>query len=366
MKKFALASGLVLVVGFGVFAAKDGADYTKFNQALTQDQQVLHALDRLTFGPQPGDVEAVNKVGLKKWIDLQLHPDRIAENPELAPLLEPLDSLRMSRSEMVQHYPPQQVVQAMATGRMALPKDPVTRAAVQTQIQRRQAKQDQDGKAKQTTTVTMQDGTTMQDGKANPDASTTPTAAPDAAPQAATLEKLRELLTPAQIRTLRNGTPEEKQQLLKSIPADKVDAIVIAMPQGMRQQLMASVDPALRRRLLMANAPQQVVPSDLSEGKLYRAIYSNRQLEEQMVDFWYNHFNVYLDKGADRALTTSYEREAIRPHVFGKFRDLLEATATSPAMLFYLDNWESVAANQQPGPVARRQQAKAKQKGKQQ
>jgi uncharacterized protein (DUF1800 family) len=92
-----------------------------------------------------------------------------------------------------------------------------------------------------------------------------------------------------------------------------------------------------------------MVARDLAEGKLLRAIYSNRQLEEVLTDFWYNHFNVFIDKGADRYLVTAYERDAIRPHVLGKFRDLLEATAKSPAMLFYLDNWESVAPNPSPG-----------------
>ena len=91
----------------------------------------------------------------------------------------------------------------------------------------------------------------------------------------------------------------------------------------------------------------QVVEQDLVEGKLLRAVYSNRQLEEVLTDFWFNHFNVYLDKGADRFMVTSYERDVIRPHVLGKFKDLLLATAQSPAMLFYLDNWQSV------GPDAR-------------
>jgi len=86
-----------------------------------------------------------------------------------------------------------------------------------------------------------------------------------------------------------------------------------------------------------------LIAFDLSEGKLYRAILSNRQLQEQLVDFWYNHFNVFLDKGNDRFMVPSYEREAIRPHVLGHFRELLESTATAPAMLFYLDNWQSVA-----------------------
>jgi uncharacterized protein (DUF1800 family) len=104
---------------------------------------------------------------------------------------------------------------------------------------------------------------------------------------------------------------------------------------------------------MLLTAPQQLVAFDLSEGKLYRAILSNRQLEEQLVDFWYNHFNVFLDKGADRYLVPTYEREAIRPHVLGKFRDLLEATAKSPAMLFFLDNWQSVGPGAQRRPNAK-------------
>src|SRR5262249_17121949 len=101
--------------------------------------------------------------------------------------------------------------------------------------------------------------------------------------------------------------------------------------------------------------PQAIPAYDLNEAKLLRAVYSNRQLQELLVDFWYNHFNVFLDKGNDRYLVTSYERDAIRPHILGKFKDLLLATAHHPAMLVYLDNWQSVAppppeAQPRPGP----------------
>jgi uncharacterized protein (DUF1800 family) len=88
-----------------------------------------------------------------------------------------------------------------------------------------------------------------------------------------------------------------------------------------------------------------IVVVELAEQKLQRAIYSERQLEEVLADFWFNHFNVDARKGRVRFLLTEYEREAIRPHVLGNFRDLLEATAKSPAMLFYLDNWMSADPN---------------------
>ncbi len=105
---------------------------------------------------------------------------------------------------------------------------------------------------------------------------------------------------------------------------------------------------------MMTRAPMQVVSGDLQEAKLYRAIYSNRQLEEVLADFWFNHFNVYEGKGQpDRVLLASYERDAIRPHVLGKFKDLLLAVARHPAMLYYLDNWESMSPDVfQIGPFA--------------
>ena len=88
---------------------------------------------------------------------------------------------------------------------------------------------------------------------------------------------------------------------------------------------------------------ERLVLGELAQQKLLRAAYSERQLEEVMVDFWFNHFNVFAGKGPTRIYVTQYERDAIRPRVFGKFRDLLGAVAESPAMLFYLDNWQSAA-----------------------
>src|SRR5258708_17741619 len=104
----------------------------------------------------------------------------------------------------------------------------------------------------------------------------------------------------------------------------------------------------LRRQGQMQRCPQQVVSQDLKEAKVFRALHSNRQLEEVLVDFWFNHFNVDQAKSVPRTnlqvhlLIGSYERDAIRPYVLGHFKDLLLATARHPAMLYYLDNWESM------------------------
>ena len=292
MKKFAIS--IVLVAGMAAFSAE-----TQFSQPLSKDQEILHALNRLTFGPRPGDVEAVRKMGVKKWIDLQLHPERIAENPEVAERLQPLESLHMSPAEIATNYPPPQLIRAMLNRSLPLPADPEARQRAQMEIQRLRARKDAKGD---------EEGQVDVQGKQG------------------------------------KGQAKGEDRLQRAT----------------RQQVLATADPVERRKLVADRTPQQVLPYDLNEAKMYRAIYSNRQLEEQMADFWFNHFNVYIDKGADRILTTAYERDAIRPHVFGKFRDLLEATAESPAMLFYLDNWQSISPDQ-----AQQNRRFAKQKAKQ-
>jgi uncharacterized protein (DUF1800 family) len=300
------------------------ADTAGFSKQISMEDRILHALNRLTFGARPGDAAQVKAVGLKKWIDLQLHPERIPENATLLEKLKPFDSLTMSGEELVRNYPAPQIVRQMAAGQIPFPTDPDRRLLIRKLVKRAETKQG--------------------DGAAPADAPT---------PQA-----LAAILTPQEIRSLRTGTPQERLAALEAMPHDKQDDVIGALPQQMRQALFVAAPPDLRRRIELTAGPAQVVARDLQESKILRAVYSNRQLDEVLADFWFNHFNVFMDKGADRYLTTEYERDAIRPHVLGKFRDLLEATAKSPAMLFYLDNWQSVGPNapQLPrgGPNAQR------------
>ena len=149
---------------------------------------------------------------------------------------------------------------------------------------------------------------------------------------------LTDLLSPEQIRAAQRGTNEEKIALLNSLAAEKRRQVIRALPPEALSEV-----PELRREAMGVRQPQELVNSELIENKLYRAIYSNRQLEEVLADFWMNHFNVFNGKGPDRVLLTSFERDAIRPHVFGHFKDMLLATARHPAMLYYLDNWQSQA-----------------------
>ena len=99
-----------------------------------------------------------------------------------------------------------------------------------------------------------------------------------------------------------------------------------------------------RRELLERYPPEkrpQRIVAELSAARMVRAITSERQLQEVMVDFWFNHFNVFAPKGAVRWYVTDYERTVIRPNALGTFPDLVRASAHHPAMLFYLDNWLS-------------------------
>ena len=112
-------------------AHKPSDDNKLFQKKLSKDDQILHALDRLTFGPRPGDVERVKKIGLKKWIFAQLHPDRMDENPVLEAHLKTLESLRMTPLEAVQHYPPPQMIRAIAQGKQPMPDDLLLRASIE-------------------------------------------------------------------------------------------------------------------------------------------------------------------------------------------------------------------------------------------
>ena len=120
------------------------------------------------------------------------------------------------------------------------------------------------------------------------------------------------------------------------------------------------------REQMQAQRKVREVLMEQSEQKILRAAYSERQLEEVLTDFWFNHFNVFAKKGATEIYVTEYERDAIRPRVLGKFRDLLGATAKSPAMLFYLDNWQSAdpEADDRRDEMRRRLGARARGRGR--
>ena len=227
-------------------------------RAMSEQRQAEHVLNRLGYGPRPGEIERVGQMGVSAWIERQLQPEKIDE-AAMEARLEPLKALRMSNEELFANYPPLAMVRRIA--------------------ERVKAGQPVPPRARE-----------VYDRMAGMVPEMTEGGDP---------EKMRENMTPEQ------------------------------------------------RRYFREHSPQRII-AEMQQAKLLRAVHGERQLHEQMVDFWMNHFNVFAAKGADRWLTVGYERDAIRPRVFGKFRDLLLATARHPAMLFYLDNFQS-AAEGSPG-----------------
>jgi uncharacterized protein (DUF1800 family) len=141
------------------------------------------------------------------------------------------------------------------------------------------------------------------------------------------------------------------EQALAAYPALGLSAaqLVREYPQPTREARQRMAEGEMSRRDMMAMYPLErrpaVITAQMQAARITRAVMSEQQLEEVMVDFWFNHFNVYAQKGAVRWMLPAYEREAIRPHALGRFRDLVLATAHHPAMLFYLDNWLSTRAD---------------------
>ncbi len=202
--------------------------------ALTPREEALHVLNRLGFGPRPGDVERVLAMGPANWVAAQLHPERISDAAVEAKLAR-LETLTLSNAELIARFE--------VPFREAKKKLKAERAAME--------KEGDEG------------------------------AADDA-----------------------------RGSLRKLIPPE--------------------------------SRPRRIL-DELTSARILRGAESQRQLNEVLVDFWMNHFNVYANKGAGRVAITSFERDTIRPRIWGKFEDLLLATAASPAMLAYLDNARSVA-----------------------
>ena len=318
----------LLALSSAMFAAKKprtNAPAPAPNPAqMTAEQKTLHALNRLTFGPRPGDLEAVQGMGLDQWIEQQLHPESIPANPVLETKLAPLDTIRMTPAELTSKYPPPGIVKAMIQGRLQFPADPESPYMLRKLVARAERKQSGD---KADDADLHSDG--VQGGWQ---------------------------FDEQQKAILNAGRPAEQAALIESLPAREQYDVLDSLSNARRQRLYAPASPELRRKILIFNGPVQVVNHDLIEARLLRAVYSDRQLEEVLTDFWYNHFNVFIGKGADRYMVTSYERDVIRPHVLGRFEDLLLATAESPAMLFYLDNWQSTGPDARVNPRAKLRQ----------
>jgi uncharacterized protein (DUF1800 family) len=260
---------------------------------LSADEAIQHAMNRLAYGPRPGDVERVRQMGLAKWIDLQLNAKSIDDSAVEARLnLYP--TLTMTTAQLLKEYP-----NAKQAAKQA---EQNRQASAQEQAAQKQAEEAITAMAKDMdagnggSTTTEQNDTTMSASAATD----TP--------------------TPMKLNPATPGAGGKK---------DVLGLDPNAVPKAISDD---------------SKRPQRVV-EELAMAKMTRAIYSERQLQQVMDDFWLNHFNVFAGKGEVKWYLTSYERDVIQPHSMGKFKDLLTATAKSPAMLFYLDNFLSADPN---------------------
>jgi uncharacterized protein (DUF1800 family) len=263
---------------------------------LSADEAILHALNRLAYGPRPGDLERVRQMGLAKWIDQQLNPNSI-DDKALEARLENYPTLKLSSAKLIEEFPQ--------------PKQAEKEAAKRAQAQLEQQQQTRSDAAAAVVSKDM-------------------IAAPAPAESAADANQ-----TPAAAQP--EGSDANAPAPMKDNPPQEN-----AAPQGKGKRDVLGSDPNNVPRAIGEDSkrPQRVV-AELAMAKVTRAIYSERQLQQVMDDFWFNHLNVFAGKGEDRYYLTAYERDVIQPHTLGKFKDLLTASAKSPAMLFYLDNFLS-------------------------
>ena len=366
LKSLKLAA-LLLSVGMACIAPQLRAKKKEVPAADSNAQKrAVHALNRLTFGPRPSDVQQVMAMGVDRWIDEQLHPEKIADSAVDARLV-PLRTLRMSTREIVEEFPDPQMIRQVMDGKKSMPSDPARRAIYQVQIARlqekQQKKQQEQSQNTQIATAQKPEAPSAADGAktaeelaaaANDDSNSMnampseagkpaePAAKPTPEEEAAARLREDSMYADPKIQSLTNLSPDERYKKVMAMPAEEQIMFADSLRGGRSQEFVADMNPKQKETLLAMNNPQGVVVEELAQAKLLRAIYSERQLEEVMTDFWFNHFNVFVGKGQERLLLTNYEQDVIRPRALGKFEDLLVATAKSPAMLFYLDNWLSV------------------------
>ncbi len=336
---------------------------------LSGPEKILHALDRLTFGPQSGDIAAVEALGLKKWFEQQLDSKAI-DDSRLDAMLAEYPAMQMSQADLQRKYPGPQTLRGMIEGRIPLPNDATERAMVNDQIAFYKVAR---AKQETATDVTKSGETKAVDEPSMAGGQSAMASEGDAAMIGDALNRqipASELVAePMMTANTGAGYQREDVERIINLPAqDRIKAILALPPADLvrfRQslkpqqvgQMSDGMSPVQREMLVALPGSLRMVALESMESRVLRDIYSDRQLEAVMTDFWLNHFNVYVRKNQNEPyLIPSYERETIRPHALGNFEELLVATAKSPAMLVYLDNFRSVGPNSPHASRAKRAQ----------
>jgi uncharacterized protein (DUF1800 family) len=344
-----LAASLVLSLAQQpavLLAAASPLWHSKHNspQEMAENERAAHALNRLTFGPRPGDLERVEAIGVKKWIDMQLNPEQI-DDSLLEARLQSFPAMHLSQQDLLQDFPSAGVIHAVADGKVPLPSDRVERAIYQNQVaeyeEKRQKQAQEAAKhaaedpvaADPAKASAMANESVMADAMALEDVANSPSITVHEQKLYADLASTQivNLLPDQRLDRLLNMKPGQLRGFMKGLTPEERTQLTAGMTAQQKETMVALINPTL------------LVAGELLQTRLLTDIYSQRQLQAVMTDFWLNHFNVYLKKGQFAPwYLVDYEQNVIAPHAMGKFEDLLVATAKSPAMLFYLDNHSSI------------------------
>jgi uncharacterized protein (DUF1800 family) len=384
---------VVMAVPPAIFAAEpvDGpkaAIPTESHLApLTHQEKALHALNRLTFGPRPGDEAMVARMGLEAWFQQQLHPETMDDAAFTAELAK-FPAMQLTQAELLQRFPGPQEIRQMVQRRAALPADPVEHAIYADAIasyeeQRKKVEAGQapvagvgdgmmagDSMAGQAYPTLSQkarkdgppssvagqtrptrDGETVTDGapgsvagqmKPTRDGGTVTDGAPGLGKGKAKRAAEGEM-DQADVEAVLALPPTQRMDRLVGMSPQEMMSFRNALKQNERLRLMQGLTPAQMEIVAAMQAPGRVVGAEVLETRLLRDVSSQRQLQAVMTDFWLNHFSVYVRKNQNEVYyLPAYQNDVVLPNALGNFEQLLVATAKSPAMLMYLDNWESI------------------------
>ena len=301
------------------------------------DARILHALDRFTFGPRPGDLEAVRAMGLEKWFDRQLHPENLDETALNARLAQ-FPAMQWSVPTLMYRYPSNAMIRMAMNGRVPIPQNPVLQAIYQNQIYRIRARQQNRTVGQRKPERPSRNAPMMENSEANAMTAATPMA-PGAGQMDMTAggDEQAQPVDESFISDILALPPQQRVARLVAIREPQFDQVIKALRPWQRAALVAGLNPAQKEIVGALENPEGMVTQELISVRLLRDIYSNAQLQQVMTDFWLNHFNIYLYKDEQMPYyLVSYERDTIEPHALGKFEDLLEAVAHSPAMMLFL------------------------------
>ncbi|MGA7245487.1 MAG: DUF1800 domain-containing protein [Terracidiphilus sp.] len=333
---------------------------------LQGDARILHALSRFTFGPRPGDVDAVRTMGLEKWFDQQLHPAAIDETDLKARLAE-FPAMQWNPEELLYRLPSNAIIRQTLDGKLPVPERGALHAVYENQMYRVSVKRQEkaqkkaDDQAKPQMTANAASPQMAAAGGGNGDVAEAlmqAAAPPQGAMDASQMTSAKMPTTPVddgEFRRVLDLAPQQRVLHLVAMEPESFDAFFKSLKPQQRNALLQDLSPDLKEVVADLENPQRLVNEEIIAQRLTRDIYSNAQLQEVMTDFWLNHFNVFLHKNeATPYYMVSFERDVIRPRALGKFEDLLEATAHSPAMMLYLDNASSIGPDSMAAERAER------------